>query len=211
MCAPCFKKKNPSPKPAPGPSPYELQLQIPVSQLSEKQKRHQLEGALHWGNTNRIEELLSEDTNFLSKPPSEFDTWLGEAISQGSQLEILEKLLAAGCDPNSGSKSPDNTTPLAIAVGDDRIDAIEWLLENGADPNISRPIVGAINSRKPAEIQLRMLTLLIDSGAHLNKTFALYGNEVDRFTVLDWAIRYDISPEVITFLKNQGAKRCEEL
>ena len=186
---------------------YENELKTPPTELSDRQNRRQIQGSIAIGNEGRIDELLASDTSFLVKPPSKFTTWFGEAISDNCSISILEKLFAAGCDPNSRSKSPDQTCPLEVAVRKDRIDVMEWLIDHGADPNLGRPIVGAIHFDKPPDIQLRILAILLDAGANVNKTFPLYGDENDRFTVLDWAILYDVSPEVIAYLERKGAKR----
>jgi ankyrin repeat protein len=117
----------------------------------------------------------------------------------------LESLLAAGCDPNGFLKSPNESRPLEIAVSKDRIDVIKWLLDHGADPSIGRPLVAAINHEKSSDLQLAMLTLLLDGGASINQTYPLFGDETKRFSVLDWACLYRISEDVINYLKSRGA------
>ncbi len=120
-------------------------------------------------------------------------------------IAVLESLLAAGCDPNDTSNPLLNRVPLEIAVSNDRIEAIRWLLAHGADPNIGRPLVAAINHEKSPDLQLAMLTLLLDSGANINQTYPLFGDETKRFSVLDWAVLYGISQDVIGYLKSRGA------
>lgn len=186
-------------------------LTTPVDQLDEKQKHDHLMGVLYSGNEARLLELLNADTRFLSRPPSEFTTWLGEAISCGCSRAILEKLIQAGCDPNSCARSPDKTTPLEVAVSKERCDAISFLLESGADPNLGRPIICAMNQRVPLDHQLRMLRLLLDGGADVHRSFDLHGDETARFTVLDWCFMRGSSTEVIRFLQERGAKSFAEL
>jgi ankyrin repeat protein len=204
LCAPCTKLI------APRPSRYEALLKTSADKLTPQQKRDQLQGSIQNGNEPRITELLSGSPDFLSEPPDDFTTWVGLAISENCRLEILAKIVGAGCDPNSRSSSPDKTSALEVAVDNDRIDAIQWLLENGADPNLGRELIGAINFRKTPDIQLKMLTMLLDAGANINKSHALYGDETDRFTALDWSILYDVPDQVIDFLKERGAKRLDE-
>lgn len=133
-------------------SPYETLLRPPASQLTDRQKRDQLAGSIWFGNENRIDELLPGNTDFLNKAPSSAETWLGVAIARNCHEKVLNRLLQCGCDPNTGTRSPDNTRPLEVAVRDDRIDAAEWLIKHGADPNLGRPIISAISFRKPAEV-----------------------------------------------------------
>ena len=208
LCGVCYRRKNPKPAhDSTKPSPYHQLLGTPPDQLDDNQKRSQLSGAISWQNIERINELLSGDTSFLSKHAKYSSyTWLGAAVREGCGIAILEKLVAAGCDPNGYLKSPKESRPLEIAVRKDRMDAIQWLLDQGADPNIGRAIVEAINHEKPSELQIGMLTLLVDGGADINQTFPLFGDENDRFSVLDWAVLYDNSPELIEFLKVRGAK-----
>ncbi len=208
LCAKCYQRQKNTIAPLQvTESPFEKLLKSPASELTDRQKRDQLAGSVWLGNENRIDELLSGNTDFLNKAPSSAETWLGVAIARNCQENVLNRLLQCGCDPNTGTKSPDNTRPLEIAVQNDRIDAAEWLIKHGADPNLGRPIISAISFRKPAEVQLNLLKLLIAAGADLNQTFDRFGDPEDRFTALDHALLYDTSPKVIDFLKANGAKQ----
>jgi hypothetical protein len=181
-------------------------LATPVDQFDDVQKRDQLAGAISWKNEERINQLLAGDTGFLSKRAKySSETWLGQAVKNDCSISVLESLLAAGCDPNGFLKSPNESRPLEIAVSKDRIDVIKWLLDHGADPNIGRPLVAAINHEKSSDLQLAMLTLLLDGGASINQTYPLFGDETKRFSVLDWACLYRISEDVISYLKSRGA------
>jgi len=188
------------------PSLYHQELEIPVDQLSKEQKRNQLRGAISWRNEERIDELFSENTGFISKPPTEYHTWLGTAISKNCDLPILNKLLAAGCDPNTASQSPDQSRPLGIAIDNERVDVIEWILEKGADPNLGRPLVAAVRVDS-TKLQIKILGILLNAGANINNSYALFGDETKRFTVLDWAS----ADETKAFLKDNGAKQYDEL
>jgi len=211
LCGVCFKKVNPKPKPDPNkPSAYHLKLDTPVDQLTDKDKKLQLTGALTWKNEKRIDEVLAGAPELVSKSPSYSNhTWLGHAVAKDCDIPILAKLLAAGCDVNSCSEKTGSghLRPLEIAISNDRIEIVNWLLANRADPNLGRPIIGAINHRKAPDLQLQMLKLLLAAGGEINRTFELYGDEKQRFTVLDWAEMYNLSPDVIDFLKSKGAKK----
>ncbi|ELP32530.1 hypothetical protein RBSWK_03543 [Rhodopirellula baltica SWK14] len=187
-------------------SPYHQLLNTPAAELTDKQKRSQLSGAIHWRNEARIDELLSVDTVFLSKPAKYASrTWLAEAVYSDCGISIFEKLLAAGCDPNAYLKSPKESRPLEIAIDKDNLDAVAWLLANDANPNLGRPIVGAVNHEKSPETQLELLRMLLDGGANVNQTFPLFGDEDNQFTVLDWAELYEVSASVRQFLVARGA------
>ena len=185
---------------------YHRELEIPVEKLSDEQKRNQLSGAISWKNEARIDELFSVNTDFISVPPNDIWTWLGRAISKDCPLSILNKLIAAGCDPNTPTQSPDQSRPLGAAISKERVDLIEWILENGADPNLGRPLVSALQTDSP-DLQIKILGILLNAGADINNSYALFGDETQRFTVLDWAS----ADETKVFLKNRGAKRYSEL
>ena len=183
-------------------SPYHKLLSTPAVMLTETQKRDQLGGAISWQNEDRIFEILATGTAFLAKVgKNKNETWIGQAVYRGCSLKVLDRLLESGCDVNERLEP----RPLEIAVDKDRIDALRWLLQNGADPNLGRPIIGAINHSKSPEMQLQMLELLLNGGADINKAFLLFGDEQNSFTVLDWAVTYGLSPKVIEYLKSRGA------
>ncbi len=207
LCGVCYRRKHPKPeRNANEPSPYHKLLETPVDQLDDEQKRDQLAGAIAWKNEARINELLAGDTSFLSKRVKySSETWIGQAVKSDCSVAVLDSLLVAGCDPNGYLKSPKESRPLEMAVRNDRIEAIRWLLAHGADPNIGRPLVAAINHEKSSDLQLTMLTLLLDGGANINQTYPLFGDETQRFSVLDWALLYGISQDVIEYLKSRGA------
>jgi hypothetical protein len=207
LCGVCHRRKHPRPeRDMTKPSPYHQLLDTPVGQLDDGQKRDQLSGAISWKNEARINQLLSGDTSFLSKRAKySSETWLGQAVKNDCSIAVLESLLAVGCDPNGYLKSPNESRPLEIAVSNDRIEAIRWLLAHGADPNIGRPLVAAINHEKSPDLQLVMLRLLLDGGANINQTYQLFGDETKRFSVLDWALLYRVSDDVIGYLKSRGA------
>ena len=207
LCARCYQRKNPKPAAESEETPYEKELRIPVAELTDRQKRDQLEGAIRFENVSRISELLSTGNEFICRAPHSTSTWLGEAVEHGGNLQILQKLLAAGCDVNSQTRSTDQTTPLQIAVRRENPEAIAWLLQQGADPDLGRPLVGAVHYQISPELQQRMLTLLLEAGADINQSYSLYDDESTRFTVLDWALLYDIAPEVVSFLRERGAKQ----
>ena len=207
LCGVCFRKHRPKPKPAADkPSAYHQKLETPVEQLTDKEKKLQLSGAITWKNEKRIDEVLAAAPDIVEKKPSYTDkTWLGYAVSHDCEIKILEKLVKAGCQVNA---SPDaNSQPLELAISKDKIEVVQWLLDRGADPNLGRPIVGAINHRKTADVQLALLELLLAAGCDINRSFDLFGDENQRFSVLDWAEMYSISQEVIDFLKSNGAKK----
>ena len=207
LCSFCVKNQDPEWQGGRN-SPYHNQLSLPASELNGKEKRLQLSGAITWGNEARIDELLADGLDFISQHKTTRGGWFEKAITKNCEIAILNKLLAAGCDVNDfASKDLSETRPLGHAIRLDRLDVVKWLLDNGANPNLGRPIVGAINHDKTPDVQLETLSLLLAAGADINQTFDLFGDENKRFAVLDWAEMYGISTDVIDYLKKNGATK----
>ena len=134
-----------------------------------------------------------------------FATRLGQAAKSDCRIAVLESLLAAGDDPNDFLASPDEPSPLEFAVSKDRIDANQWLLDHGADPNLGRPLIAAIDHDQSSAWPLAMLTLLLDVDADIHQAYPLFGDETKCVSVLDWARLYQISEDVNGYLRSRGA------
>ncbi|MDB4614583.1 ankyrin repeat domain-containing protein, partial [bacterium] len=133
----------------------------------ERKKANELSSAIISLSVSAVEAALCDGVEFLSRPPTEFDTWLGFAIKHDCSITVIERLLAAGCDRNARAQSPDQTTALEVAANKENVAALELLLQSGADPDVGRPLVHAINHRLQPESQLRMLTVLLNAGADI--------------------------------------------
>ena len=169
------------------------------------QEEVDLNRAIVKGDLNQVKEILSCYADLLGRKTHKSTTWLEDA-SEPHQLAIAEYLIEMGCDVNDEVSTPDKTTPLAEAVGNKSVETVKLFLKHGADPNKSRPIIGAINVRDEV-LTLEFLNLLIEHGADVNKRFPLYGDMERAFTVLD------VAPEgrIHDFLRQHGAKTTEEL
>ena len=109
-----------------------------------------------------ILELLQECGSNPNDADGFNETALGYAINCCS-VEIVEKLLKMGADPNMEST---HLLPLIHASSDDKIEYVRVLLDNGADPNKFQwnglpPLIPAI---RDGEIQVARL--LLEGGAN---------------------------------------------
>lgn len=95
---------------------------------------------------------------------------------------------------------------LASAVGNGSLEAARVLLKHGADPNLGRALIDAINCR--ADTSLDLVKLLIASGSKVNRVFAMFGDRKNCRTALDFAAA---KPEVLKTLKSAGAMTSKEL
>ncbi len=142
--------------------------------------------------------------------PDSGDTWMTKTsptnVIPGSNLQVYQTLLRLGLNVNSCTK-PDRTTAISKAVDDRDRPSVEFLLSHGADPNIDRTIIGALNLR-PEETAIEYATLLIEHGCDLNRVFELYGDSNNCFTALDWVSK---NPKLSQFLREHGAKTLKEV
>ncbi len=133
--------------------------------------------------------------------------------AQNGRLRTVTFLLTEyGLDINHeepiNKNEPD--TMLQQAVHSGNHDLVEWLLKNGANPNVGRPIIGAINIRNDGSEAdaVSMIRLLAEYGCDLNRHYPLMGDENDTFTALDWAGSNTLAFDV---LRTLGAKSTDEL
>lgn len=128
-------------------------------------------------------------------------SWLDRAAStDGGNLQMIKLLteLGAEIEPANVSRSP-----LAFAMQSSKLEVIEFLLENGGDPNHGRCIIGALNRQ---EEKLAAVKLLIEHGADVNRIFDLEGTN-EKFTALDWTK----DAEIVDYLRSVGAKTSAEV
>ena len=81
--------------------------------------------------------------------------------------EILKSLLDAGANPEGDSAQPSGA--LAIAIGRNNVDAVQLLLQHGANPNRPEndgisPLNEAVKNRR----ETRIISMLLDKGADPN-------------------------------------------
>lgn len=131
------------------------------------------------------------------------DTLLGDA-AVGGNLEVVRTLLDHGFYIDA-VRLPEMSTPLSHAIGFEHDDIVELLLSRGANPNIGRTLIGALN--RPPERRMKYARLLVEHGIDVNLVFDLYGNKNQQFTAIDW-IR---DKEMVDFLRANGARTLEEL
>ena len=168
--------------------------------------------AIHDRNVGAIESIAKSNPWLMELVciPETDDTWMTStmtaAVVPGSNLEVYRTLLRLGLKINSHTK-PSRTTAVSKAVNNRDRPSVEFLLSNGADPNIDRTIIGALNLR-PEETAIEYATLLIEHGCDLNRVFELYGDSNNCFTALDWA---DKNPKLSEFLRKHGAKTLKEV
>lgn len=88
--------------------------------------------------------------------------------AHGNHVDVLELLLAAGADIRA--RNHHGHEPIALATEATSKDAVNWLLENGADPNVLGGHSGApILHRAILTKNIDIVRALLDAGAEPNK------------------------------------------
>jgi hypothetical protein len=131
-------------------------------------------------------------------------TWIKVPARSGN-ISMMAFLLDQGFDVNALS-GKEQSSALGSAVSMGHYEMAEFLLSRGADPNLSRPLIGALNM-EPTEKTMKFVKLLVENGCDVNRLYDLYGDISKGFTALDWTK----DPEVIAYLRSKGAKTAKEL
>lgn len=131
--------------------------------------------------------------------------WLEPAAQRGN-VPMLRLLLELGFGVNA-LRLPEKSSALSYAINGDHLDAAQFLLSSGANPNHGRAIIGALRRRDPT-LRRQLVELLVEHGVDLNQLFDVYGDKDNVFTALDWA---KDDAEMAAYLQSHGAKTADEL
>jgi ankyrin repeat protein len=144
--------------------------------------------------------ILNRDRSLAVLTDEQGRTLLMQAVSLGPQangvsLPILGLLLDAGVDINA--QDAEESTALALAMGECPIDVLKFLIERGADPNLGNPLIhGLWNDGTSPEV----LKVLLDAGADPKS------QEIDGMNALEWA-EDGGDDDLIRVLKRAGRRR----
>src|SRR5690606_33770148 len=96
--------------------------------------------------------------------PNSGDTWL-QSVCRTRNITLMKQMLELGYSP-SPIPGKGGGYPLDIAVDLKDREMVDLLLEHGADPNVKRAMVGAINLQ-PEEDAYTYVKLLVEHGCDL--------------------------------------------
>src|SRR4029079_6975457 len=162
----------------------------------------ELYAAIKRGDVATVRRLLTENAHLKNVETFLNPSWLHDAAALGKG-EIVELLLDLGLDINKIDK-PAETSPLIAAIGNGHVEVAELLLNRGADPNVGRAFIAAINL-EDRSIAHRLVSLLVDHGADVNRKFLWYNDpKMPQFTPLTWAEAKGIT-EIAEYLRSKGA------
>jgi ankyrin repeat protein len=177
-----------------------------MSQQPDEAIERSLFGALEAGDKNTVRDLCTTHS-WLVKDHlwTRDDTWLQHAVRIKS-LEMLSLLLDLGFNIDAVDRALKSTA-LTKAISDQQDSMVELLLRRGANPDLGRAVIAAINVSDGGR-RMRYLKALLIAGADVNQQFPLYGETKKLFTALDWAQKF---PEAAGFLRIHGGKTAAEL
>ncbi len=132
-------------------------------------------------------------------------TWM-RTVGLVGHVAMAETLLDLGFNIDALSL-PEKSSALSLAIAFKHWDLVCFLLAKGANPNLGRAMVSAINCEVPAK-RLELVMLLVKHGADVNQVYDFMGDKDTVFTVLDWTEK---SSDVYAYLKSVGAKPAFEL
>ena len=162
----------------------------------------QLEDFVLDNNLSELSRAIDSEREIVNWTDPIGRTLLWHAARSGN-MEACRLLLLGGADINHSNRSGESA--LSSAVGKANLHLIQYLLDADADPNIGRPAVSAVNRRD--EHTVPILRLLIEHGLNVNQSFAMFGDDSKRRTVLDFAG----DGPAADFLRTHGAKTQAEL
>jgi ankyrin repeat protein len=177
-----------------------------MSPKADETIERSLFAALEAGDTDTVRELCTTHPWLIKDHLwTRDDTWLQHAVRM-KNLEMITLLLDLGFNIDAVDRVLKSTA-LSDALDDQEDSIVELLLARGANPNLGRAIIAAIN-RADHERRMRYLKALVKAGVDVNQRFPLFGDRSKLFTALDWSQK---RPEVASFLRSHGAKTAMEL
>ena len=118
---------------------------------------------------------------------------------------MVRMLLDLGIDPNVTTENrPDG--PLSSAMERGGVEVIRLLLQRGANPNVGRSLIGAINSDSESAERVR---LLVEHGADVNQCFPFGDEDGPIFNALSWAMDAG-KQDIVDYLQSHGAVMPDE-
>ncbi|MDE0572751.1 ankyrin repeat domain-containing protein [Demequina sp. B12] len=158
--------------------------------------------AITGDHTEIVEALIAAGADAAATDAIGYNSLHTAGLNQAS-AETTQLLLDAGADPEQFDESIYNASPLHLAARNDSVDALQAMVDSGADPDLVNPMYGANPLFFAAESdQVAAAQYLIDIGADYNHT------DLEGQTLLGEAYEFDATG-VIALLEELGAERVD--
>ena len=168
----------------------------------------QLDEDLLWTfNDNDLGDLIRLCTAYPELKRDSFPVRGGSVLEYavGSErTEMIKWMLDNGFTANP---EECDSTPLEEAIRKGNLSICELLLRHGADVNIARPMITALN-RKDDLVALEFASKLMQHGCNINKIYDLYGDIERGFTALDFASE---RPKLAEYIRSNGGLSAVEV
>lgn len=137
-----------------------------------------------------------------------------------ADIEWLEKLKEIKPEINVNDQRKDGVTPLGLALYRGKIEKVEWLLENGADPNLKSgdgelPIERVIYNHVVSDKKVKMLELLLKKGAEIEKVghlgLSVLRNLAENIERNKKLIQWMVENETYLCLSEKGEKEWKKM
>lgn len=177
-----------------------------MSQQADEAIERSLFGALEAGDIQAVRELCTTHPWLIKDHLwTRDDTWLQHAV-RTKNLQMLSLLLDLGFNIDATDRALKSTA-LTKAMSNQLDSIVDLLLARGANPDLGRAIISAINNDDDQR-RMRYLDALVKAGVDVNQQFPLFSDQSKLFTALDWSQKI---PEVAELLRRHGAKTAAEL
>ncbi len=159
--------------------------------------------ALRNGEVDAVRRQLETEPSLKTTFRSDLRVIADAFNHREAALPMFKVLIAHGFEINVWKKG--GLSLLAQSISKKMYDVTEFLLQSGANPNLNREIITALNV-KDGESRLKFVRLLLKFNVDVNKRFQLYDTG-SYFTALDWTK----DEAVRKVLLARGAKTNAEL
>ncbi len=119
-------------------------------------------------------------------------------VAGEGRIDLTEHLLSIGIDINKDG-------PLEAALDNCQLEVVKLLLEKGADPNLDRTLISAINAD---EHSFEFVKLLVEHGADIHRCFTFGPPGTPLVNALSWSIVKG-EEEIEEYLRSLGAEMPE--
>lgn len=157
----------------------------------------ELYSAVAEDDVSKFSDLLAQNPAMEDYQDAAMASWLNGAAGFGS-IDVAKLLFQRGWTATS-TPAGRSIHPLWNAKGK-HYEMAKFLLDNGADPNKERALIGAINSKDA----LKWVKLFVDYGADVNWCVRIAAPEPYWATPLSWAHELR-KQDVIDYLVSKGA------
>jgi ankyrin repeat protein len=169
--------------------------------------------AIDSGDVEAVKTVLAEYPEQLDYRGGGSGSWLHRAC-ETDNIALVDALIDGGFDVNVDSEGgPEILPPLSRAVSHGQLEVARHLISRGADVNLGRELIGAINVSSDFDqdaperevTAFELVKLLVESGADVNRWW-YFGDPKNAIVhnALSWATVNE-REDIADYLRDHGA------